>query len=59
MPDKARQKLIDLVARFGHELSEDPRRCEGLLRDVCFDQMKEILVLIIAIREGIPPELLL
>ena len=58
MSDNARQKLIDLVARFGHELSEDPRRCEGLLRDVCFDQKKEILILVTAIKEGVPQELL-
>ena len=58
MSDNARQKLIDLVARFGHELSEDPKRCEGLLRDVCFDQKKEILILVTAIKEGVPQELL-
>ena len=58
MSDNARQKLIDLVARFGHELSEDPRRCEGLLRDVCFDQKREILILVTAIKEGVPQELL-
>jgi formylglycine-generating enzyme required for sulfatase activity len=58
MPDNARQTLIDLVARFGHGLSEDPKRCEGLLRDVCFDQKKEILILVTAIKEGVPQELL-
>lgn len=54
----ARQKLMELVARFGRALGTDPRRCEALLRDVCPQARREIAVLTGSVREGIPAELL-
>lgn len=49
-----RQKLAELIARYGKGLSDDPKRCEGLLRDVCGQYKREIFVLVSAVREGIP-----
>lgn len=53
-----RDKLFQLIQRYGKELGEDPRRCEALLRDVCGTYRKEIFALVSAVREGIPAELL-
>jgi hypothetical protein len=54
----ARQKLIELVGRFGSELCDDPRRCEALLRDVCSEEKREIFVLVSAVRERVGADLL-
>ncbi len=53
-----RQKLQELVARFGTSLAQDARRCEGLLRDHCGAYRREIAVLVSAIEERVPAELL-
>jgi formylglycine-generating enzyme len=67
----ARQKLVQLVARFGKDLGEDSRRCEALLRDVCGNQHeREVFVLVAAVKiratselaadaSGVPVEVLL
>ena len=58
MSDVACHKLAELVARYGRDLGDDPRRCEALLRDVCGQQYKrEIFVLVSAAREGVPAQL--
>jgi hypothetical protein len=58
MNDVLRQKLAELVVRFGPRLGEDAKRCEALLRDMCGDVHKrEICVLISAVREQVPSEL--
>ena len=70
MKATARQKLIDLVARFGRDICEDPQRCEALLRDVCGDQhTREVNLLVVAVKDhaaselatpnGIPAEVLI
>ncbi len=67
----ARQKVIELVERFGSDICDDPRRCEALLRDLCGDQhQREVFVLVAAVRNrtaaelaagggGVPKEVLL
>lgn len=52
-----REKLGQIVQRFGKEVSLDPRRCEALLRDLCGSCRKEIFALTSAVREGIPAAL--
>jgi Right handed beta helix region len=47
-----------IVASYGAEVSEDPRRVEALLRDLSGEHRREISVLSGAAREGIPAELL-
>jgi hypothetical protein len=54
----ARQKLIELVSRFGSGVCDDPRRCEALLRDVCGQEKREFFVLVSAARERVGAELL-
>ena len=67
----ARQKVIELVERFGSDICDDPRRCEALLRDLCGDQhQREVFVLVAAVKNrtaaelaagggGVPKEVLL
>ena len=71
MNPAARQKLVELVARFGRDICDDPQRCEALLRDVYGDQhQREVFVLVAAVKNraaselaadasGVPKEVLL
>jgi WD40 repeat protein len=54
-----RQKLKDFIKRYGTVSCEDIKRCESFLRDSCGgDYKREIFILVNAIREGVPKELL-
>jgi hypothetical protein len=47
-----RDKLLKLVSRYGRDLSDDHRKCEALLRDVCNNQhVREIFVLVSAVKD--------
>ena len=58
MNELPRQKLIEIVARYGREVVNNPRRCEGLLRDYAPKYRREIAVLVVALDERVPAELL-
>lgn len=58
MHDLPRQKLHELIRRFGASLAEEPSRCKGMLKDLCGEYRKEVSGLLIALEEGIPAELL-
>jgi nitrous oxidase accessory protein NosD len=58
MNDLPRQKLRELVARHGRSLVGDRRRCEGLLRDYCGRHRREVSVLVSALEEHAPHDLL-
>jgi hypothetical protein len=58
MNDQAAGILTSLVARFGTSLALDPLRCEGLLRDTCPQCNREIFVLVNAVRQQVPADLL-
>lgn len=53
MNELPRQRLVELVGRYGFEVARDPRRCEALLRDVCPQHKREIFVLVSA--QGFAP----
>ena len=53
-----RQTLRELIARHGPGLCSDSRRCEGLLRDLCGEHRREINILVGALRERVPLDLL-
>lgn len=58
MHDLPRQKLAELLAKYGHGLCDDPKRLEALLKDVLRNEHKrETFVLVNASREGIAKEL--
>ena len=58
--DKLPAKILNqLIQKYGIKLIKEPKRCEALLRDTCENKYRrEIFVLIKAIKEGIPTELL-
>ena len=58
MNDLPRQKLCEIIAKYGQSLCETPRRCEALLRDLCGQYRQEIFVLVSALKEGVATELL-
>lgn len=58
MNDLPRQKLVEIVTKHGASIVENPRRCEGLLRDYCGAFRREISVLTMAIEERVPLDLL-
>jgi hypothetical protein len=58
MDDLPRQKLSELIATYGRSVCDDSRRCEALLRDLCGEHRRELNVLVSALRERIPAELL-
>jgi len=58
MNDLPRQKLVEIVAKHGKTVVDNPRRLEGLLRDYCGVYRREISVLTMALEERIAPDLL-
>jgi DNA-binding CsgD family transcriptional regulator len=56
--DRPRQTLRELLASYGRSLCDDPQRCQGLLSDLCGEHKREIHVLVGAIRERVPTDLL-
>lgn len=58
MDNCPRTVLRDLVNRYGISLATDPLRTEGLLRDTCGTYHREIFVLVNAVRQKVPADLL-
>jgi len=58
MNNLPRQKLLEIIRRHGREIINEPRRCEGLMRDNFPAHRREIAVLNTALEERIPAELL-
>lgn len=58
MNNEPRQALRKIVAKYGTEICSDSRRCEGLLRDNCGAFRREISILINALDERVPLDLL-
>jgi len=58
MNEQAKAILKSLVTRYGTSLAFDPLRCEGLLRDTCTHCTREIFVLVNAVRQQVPADLL-
>ena len=58
MNEQPRQKLREIVARHGPSVVQDARRCEGLLRDYAGAHRREVSVLLSALEEHVPHDLL-
>jgi HEAT repeat protein len=58
MDDRPRKILKDLINRYGTSIATDPLRTEGLLRDTCGTCHREIFVLVNAVRQKVPVDLL-
>jgi hypothetical protein len=57
MNDTPREQLKYIIGQYGRSISEDPKRCEALLRDFCGQYRKEINVLVSAIKEAVTVDL--
>lgn len=58
MNDQPRQKLREIVARHGQTIVQNARRCEGLLKDYSAPYRREVSVLVSALEEHVPLDLL-
>ena len=58
MNDLPRQKLCEIVARHGRSIADQPRRCEGLLRDYCGGCRRAIAGLVSALEDRAAADLL-
>ncbi|HYP50171.1 MAG TPA: hypothetical protein VEQ34_04460, partial [Pyrinomonadaceae bacterium] len=58
MNNEPRQALREIIAKYGKEISSDSRRCEGLLKDKCGSYRREISILINALDERVPLDLM-
>jgi hypothetical protein len=58
MNNLPRQMLRQILAKYGNEICSDSRRCESLLNDLCGEYRREINVLVNAIEERVPLDLL-
>ena len=58
MNDLPRQKLAEIIARHGHAVVNDHRRCEALLRDYCSGYRREVAVLVSAMEERVAADIL-
>jgi hypothetical protein len=57
MDSAPRQALAGLIRTYGPRLIGDPGRCEGLLRDTCAAWPREVFVLVHALRQRVPADL--
>jgi hypothetical protein len=58
MNNLPRQTLRQILVKYGREICSDVRRCQSLLNDLCGSHRREINVLVSAIEERIPLDLL-
>ena len=58
MNNLPRQTLQQIVAKHGPEICRDARHCENLLNDLCGSHRREINVLVNAIQERVPLDLM-
>ena len=58
MNSEVAKQLKTLIEQYGTALYDDPKRCRALLMDYCGDYKKEVHVLVSALENGIPGELL-
>lgn len=58
MNNLPRQTLRRIIEKYGREICGDGRRCESLLNDLCGSYRREINVLVNAIEERVPLDLL-
>lgn len=56
--DQPRQQLQFLISQYSTDICDDVRRCEALLRDLCPEHKRELNLLIAALKERIPQDLL-
>lgn len=57
MQQKAAQKLVEIVQRYGTEISENPRQLEAVLKDYCGECPREVFLLTQPVALGLVADL--
>src|SRR5438105_15341482 len=57
MNELPRQKLCELIAKYGQSLCDEPVRLESLLRHLCGKYRLEINLFVHALKEGVATDL--
>src|SRR5438128_9589840 len=57
MNELPRQKLCELIAKYGESICDEPGRVEGLLRDLCPHDRREVYILANALKARIGTDL--
>ncbi|MDD1607710.1 MAG: formylglycine-generating enzyme family protein [Methylococcaceae bacterium] len=57
--EQPRTQLRTMLIQYGQSVCQDAKRCEALLRDFCPEHKRELNLLIAALKEGIPQQLLI
>jgi len=52
MNDLAREKLCEIISRFGRMVCDDPKRVRALLTDFCPDLRREVYILSATLEQG-------
>lgn len=58
MTDQVETTLYHILHTYGPGIVEDPGRCRGLLRDLCGQYKQQVNLLLAALEDGVPSELL-
>ena len=58
MNEQPRHILCEMIEQYGASVFDNARRCEGLLRDLCAAYPREVNVLVEAIKQRVPEDLL-
>lgn len=58
MKEQIREELRKLIELHGEEMCNDHKRCKAFLADICSNQKREINILLSAMHENIPRELI-
>src|SRR5438128_807077 len=56
--DLPRRKLCEMVVSYGRDIYNDPLRCKWALLDACGEYKREVNILITALDERVPADLL-
>lgn len=56
--DFVRGKLCEIAGIYGRSLLDHPQRCEAILRDLCPKERREVFLIVSALKEQVPADLL-
>ena len=58
MQNSSREQLIKLISQYGCSIVNEFSRCESLILDLCGQQKLDVNLLLIALKQNIPSDLL-
>ncbi|MBI3039068.1 right-handed parallel beta-helix repeat-containing protein [bacterium] len=58
MNDFSRQRLAEIIKRFGKSICDNPKKFKGIVKDYFPGEKREVFILISSLRERVPADLL-